>query len=174
MVFCELLRLREFSEVRYAARSVDSTLRSMNAPTGTTLTERAEWVLEIGEPKPPSRKGLAVLAPLGVLFVGVLLLHMLVGEWNGSRSLFMVASALLWMYLLSEKVGSFLYAHREVPWGRGLRALGYAAFFPLSMVFYLVYWWSTSTLMFGVLLGFMGSGIVWVALRLVRLARGRE
>ncbi len=86
----------------------------------------------------------------------------------------MVGAVFLWLYLLSDKVGSFLYAHRDVPWGRGLRALGYAAFLPLSMVFYLVTWWTTSTFLFGVLSVLMGIGIVWVAFRLVRLARGRE
>ncbi len=145
----------------------------MNAPTGTTLRERAEWVLEMGEPKPPSRKGLAVVASLGVFFVGALLLYTLAGGWTGRESFSMVGSVLLWLYVLSDKVGSFLYAHRDVAWGRGLRAFGYAAFFPLSMVFYLVYWWSTSTFLFGVLSVLIGIVIVWVAFRLVRLGRGR-
>ena len=146
----------------------------MNAPTGTTLAERAEWVLEIGEPKPPSRKGMAVFASLAVFFVGAFVWYTLVGAWNGSESFSMVASAFLWLYVLSDKVGSFLYAHRDVPWGRGLRVFGYAGFLPVSMVFYLVALWTTSTFLFGVLSVLMGIGIVWTALRLVRLAWRRE
>ena len=41
------------------------------------------------------------------------------------------APLFLWMYMLSKSCGSLLCARRGVWLGRGLRALGSAAFFPL-------------------------------------------
>lgn len=54
-------------------------------------------------------------------------------------------------------------------WGRGLRAFGHAAFLPLSMARYLVYYWSNSTLGFVVLSTLVGGWVSWTAFRLVRL-----
>lgn len=58
--------------------------------------------------------------------------------------------------------------------GQALRAIGHAFFFPLCMVFYLLWWWSASTWFFVGLSAFLGIGIVVVGFRLVRLARRSE
>lgn len=146
----------------------------MNAPTGTILAERTERVLGLGEPKLPSRYGLAFVALLAAFFVGVLAWYTLAGGWEGSESSSIVGSVFLWLWLLSEKVGSFLHARRGASWGRGLRAFGYAVFFPTSMAFYLAYYWSNSTFGFVVLALIVGLGVARTAVRLLGLAWRRE
>ena len=146
----------------------------MSAPTGTTLAERTERALGLGEPKPPSRHGLAFFCLLAAIFVGVFVWYALAGGWEGSESLSMAGSAFLWLYLLSDRLGAFLYARRGTSWGRGLRAFGSAAFFPLSMGFYLVSSWTTSTFLFVVLSAIFGIWVLWTAFCLLRLAWGRE
>ncbi len=42
----------------------------MNAPAGTTLTERTEWVFGLSEPKPPSRFWLASFPAFVPLWMG--------------------------------------------------------------------------------------------------------
>ena len=52
----------------------------MSAPTDTTLVQRTEWVLGIGEPKPPSRFALAGFTVLATLGIGTLIWSALSGE----------------------------------------------------------------------------------------------
>jgi hypothetical protein len=146
----------------------------MNAPTDTTLVQRTEWVLGIGEPKPPSRFGLASFAFLATLSIGALIWSALPGERIDGADAPMTGITFLWLYLVAETGGSFLYARRGVWWGRALRAIGHAFFLPLSMVFYLLWWWSASTTFFVVISAFLGIGVVILAFRLVRLARRSE
>ena len=146
----------------------------MSAPTGTSLAERTERALGLGEPKPPSRHGLAFFCLLAAIFVGVFVWYALAEGWEGSESSSMVGSAFLWLYLLSDRLGAFLYARRGTSWGRGLRAFGYAAFYPLMVGFYLVASWTTSTFLFVVMSAIFGIWVLWTAFCLLRLAWRRE
>ena len=145
----------------------------MNAPAGTTLAERAERVLGIGEPNPPSRNGLTFSALLTVFLVGALAWYALFEVWQAREWYPIAGGALLWLWVASDKLGSYLFAHREMPWGRGLRAFGHAAFFPLSMGFFLAASWVASPVFFAVQSALMliGIGVAWIA---VRRARARE
>jgi hypothetical protein len=79
------------------------------------------------------------------------------------------------MYVLAEGCGSLLYARRGVWLGRGLRSLGSAAFFPRSIGFYSLSFWSASSrLGFAVTLTLLEIWVVGVTFRLVRLARARQ
>lgn len=146
----------------------------MDAPTDTTLVQRTERVLGIGEPKPPSRFGLASFAFLATLGIGALIWSALSGERIDGADAPVTGITFLWLWLVAETGGSFLYARRGVRWGRVLRAIGHAFFFPLCMVFYLLWWWSASTTMFVALSALLGIGVVVVAFRLVRLAQRSE
>lgn len=141
----------------------------MSPPTGTTLTERTEWVFDLGEPRVPSRRGLAIVASLAVFFVGALLWYAPARGWEGIGSSPILASVFLWLWLLTNRVGAFLGARRGVSRGRGLRAFGYATFLPVSMALYLAYYWSSSILGFVVLSSLVGFWVVWTVFRLVRL-----
>jgi hypothetical protein len=148
----------------------------VNAPAGTSLTERTEWVFGLGEPRPPSRYGLSALLVIGALLgVGALLWYALSGGREEGPGYSTAAPLFLWMYVVAETGGSFLYARRGVWWGRGLRAFGSAAFFPLSIGFYSLSFWSASSrLGFAVTVTLLGIWVVGVAFRLVRLAWRRE
>ena len=78
------------------------------------------------------------------------------------------------LWVARDMAGSYLYARRGMPWGRGLRAFGSAAFFPLSMALYLVYWWSNSTFLFVVLSAIFGIWVLWTAFCCLGLAWRRE
>jgi hypothetical protein len=85
------------------------------------------------------------------------------------------ALSFLWLSGLAETGGSYLYARRGKRWGRILRAFGWAAFVPLWMGCYTLWFWSTSSrLGFAVMSALLGGWVVGVAFRLVRLARRRE
>ena len=146
----------------------------MDAPTDTTLVQRTERVLGIGEPKPPSRFRLASFAFLGTLGLGAFIWSTLSGERVDGADAPMTGITFLWLWLVTETGGSFFYARRGVWWGRVLRAIGHAIFFPLCMGFYLLWWWSTSTTIFVVFSAFLGIGVVVVAFRFVRLAQRSE
>lgn len=148
----------------------------MNAPAGTTLTDRTEWLFGLGEPKPPSRYGLSALLVIGALLgVSALLWYALSGGREEGAGYSTAAPLFLWMYVLAERGGSFLYARRGVWWGRGLRAVGSAVFLSLSIGFYsLLFWSASSRLGFAATLTLLGIWVVGVAFRLVRFARRRE
>jgi hypothetical protein len=86
----------------------------------------------------------------------------------------MVGGTLLWLWLASDKVGSYLFAWRRVPWGRGLRAFGTVAFFPLSMGFYLAASWVASPVFFAVQSASIGIVSAWAILRRARPGRDRR
>lgn len=142
----------------------------MNRPTGTTLVERTEWLLGIGEPKPRSRFWVVYFALFGTFGVGVFLWYVLPGEWKEGVSISMVASLILWLWVASETAGSLLYTHRSAAWGRGLRAFGWAVFFPLAMGCFVVAFWLISTFVFVVEAACLGGWFVWLVVRLDRLA----
>ena len=143
----------------------------MRSPSNAPLAERAELLLGIGEPEPPSRFLLSVLLAVGALLtIGALLWYALSGGREGGPGYATAAPVFLWAWMLAENGGSYLYARRGAWWGRGLRVFGWAAFWPLSMALYLAYYWSNSTFMFVVLSTLVGLGVVWTAFRLVRLA----
>lgn len=139
------------------------------------LTERGERLLGIGEPKPPSRFRLSAILAVGALLtIGTLLWYALSGGRGGGPGYSTAAPLFLWVFVLAENVGSYLYARRGAWWGRGLRAFGWAAFWPLSMGFYLLGFWGTSTFMFVGLSVLLGIWVVGVAYRFARLAWRRE
>ena len=147
----------------------------MNAPAGTTLTERTEWVFGLGEPKAPSRFWLASFPVLVVVGVGALLWPALSEGQEEAASYPTAALSFLWLSGLAETGGSYLYARRGKRWGRGLRAFGWAAFVPLWMGCYTLWFWSTSSrLGFMVMSALLGFWVVGVAFRFIRLARRRE
>ena len=97
----------------------------MNSSEGTTLSERTERVTGIGEPRPPSRGALTLAALFSAFFVGALAWYALFGGWQDDGGGYaMVGGTLLRLWLASDKLGSYLFARREVPWGRGLRDRG--------------------------------------------------
>lgn len=145
----------------------------MNAPDGTSFLERVEWVLGMGEPRPPSRFQV-VFAPSFVVFcAGVILWYTNSGAWDESESMSVVGSFLgLWM--LAETAGSVLHSRGRTTRGRELRVLGHAVFFPLMLAFYLAAFRSGPTFLFVVESIVLGGWFVWVAVRLCRLAWQRE
>ena len=76
--------------------------------------------------------------------------------------------------MLAENGGAYLYARRGAWWGRGLRAFGWVAFLPLSLGFYLLSFWATSTFMFVTLSVLLGILVVGPAYRFASLAWQRE
>ena len=146
----------------------------MNSSIGTTLSERTERATGIGAPRLPSRGGLALAVLLSAFFAGALAWIALFGGWqdDGERYL-MAGGTLLWLWLTSDKLGAYLFARRGVSWGRGLRAFGTVAFFPLSMGFYLAASWATSTVLFAVQSAALGILVALAALRRARPGRDR-
>ncbi len=146
----------------------------MNAPDGSGFLERAEWVLSLREPRPPSRFW-AVYASLFVVFsAGVILWYTVSGSWDGSGSISVVGSFFLGLWMLAETAGSLLHARGRTTRGRGLRVFGHAVFFPLMLVSYWAVFRSGPTSLFVVESIFLGGWFVWVAVRLGSLAWRRE
>lgn len=84
------------------------------------------------------------------------------------------APLFLWAWVLAENGGAYLYARRGAWWGRGLRAFGWVAFLPLSLGFYLLSFWATSTFMFVTLSVLLGILVVGPAYCFASLAWQRE
>ena len=146
----------------------------MSMPDGTSLLGRAERVLGLGEPRPPSRFRV-VFAPSFVVFcAGVILWYTVSGRWGESESISVVGAFFLGLWALTETAGSFLHARGRTTRGRELRVLGHAVFFPLMLVSYLAAFRSGPTSLFVVESIVVGGWFVWVALRLGRLAWRRE
>ena len=144
----------------------------MNSSEGTTLSKRTERVTGIGEPRPPSRGALTLAVLFSAFFVGALAWYALFGGWQDDGGGYaMVGGTLLWLWLASDKLGSYLFARRGVPWGRGLRAFGTVAFFPLSMGFYLAASWVAATVLFAVQSAALGIVFAWAILRRARPGR---
>jgi hypothetical protein len=143
----------------------------MNSSVGSTLAEQTERVLGIGEPRTPSRNGLAFFALLTAVLVGALVWYALFGAWQAREWYPTAGGALLSLWMACDMAGSYLYARRGMPWGRGLRAFGYVAFFPLSMFSYVAAPWTASPVFLAVQLALIGTGFAWVAA--IRRARAR-
>ena len=146
----------------------------MNAPDGSGFLERAEWVLSLREPRPPSRFQVVFVPSLVVFCAGGILWYAVSGRWNGSESLSVVGGFFLGLWALSETAGSLLHARRRATRGRELRVLGKAVFFPLALVCYWAAFRSGPTSLFVVESIVLGSWFVWVVIRLGRLAWRRE
>ena len=146
----------------------------MNAPDGTSLLERAEWVLSLGQPRAPSRFQV-VFAPLFVVFcAGGILWYTVSGRWDEGESLSVVGAFFLGLWALAETAGSLLHARGRTTRGRELRVLGHAVFFPLALVCYWAAFRSGPTSLFVVESIVLGSWFVWVAFRLGHHAWRRE
>ncbi len=145
----------------------------MNSSAGTTLAERTERALGVGEPRAPSRGGLAFSALLTAVLVGALAWYALFGGAQSPEVYAIVGGALLGLGVASDRLGSYLFVRRGVPWGRGLRAFGTVAFFPLSMGFYLAASWAASTILFAVQSSGIGILVALAALRRARPGRDR-
>jgi FtsH-binding integral membrane protein len=118
---------------------------------------------------------LASFPVLVVVGVGALLWPALSGGQEEAAGYPTVALSFLWLPGLAETGGSYLYARRGKRWGRILRAFGWAAFVPLWMGCYTLWFWSTlRRLGFVVMSALLGVWVVGVAFRLVRLAWRRE
>ena len=135
---------------------------------------RAEQVLSLGEPKPPSRFWLVYASSLVVFCIGVIVWYAISGRWNGSESFSVVGVFFLGLWALADTVGSFLHARGRTTRGRELRVLGQAVFFPLMLVFYLVAFQSGPASLFVLESIVMGGWFMWVAFRLGRHAWRRE
>jgi len=153
---------------------VDSTLHSMNAPDGSGFLERAEWVLSLREPRPPSRFQVVFVPSLVVFCAGGILWYTVSGRWDEGESLSVVGAFFLGLCVLAETAGSLLHARGRTTWGRELRVLGKAVFFPLALVCYWAAFRSGPTLLFVVESVVLGGWFVWVAVRLGSLAWRRE
>ena len=114
---------------------------------------------------------MAFFALLTAVFVGALVWYVLFGAWQAREWYPIAGGALLGLWVACDMAGSYLYARRGMPWGRGLRAFGYAAFFPLSMISYLAASWTASPVFFAVQSALIGTGFAWVA---IRRARARD
>jgi hypothetical protein len=146
----------------------------MNAPYGTSFLERAEWVLSLREPRPPSRFQVAFAPSFVVFCASVILWYTISGAWDEIESISVVGSFFLGLWVLTKTAGSFLHTRGRTTRGRELRVLGHAAFFPLMLVFYLAAFRSGPTFLFVVEAIVLGGWFVWVAVRLCRLAWQRE
>ena len=144
----------------------------MGTPPNTTLVERTEWLLGLGEPKPRSRFWVAYAALFGAFGIGVLLWSAFSGDRGEREILSLVGSSFLAMWMLADTGGSLLYARRGAPWGRALRVFGYAVFFPSSVGFYLAQFWFWSTGFFVAEALFLGALLGSWAVGIARRTRG--
>ncbi|CAA9467655.1 MAG: hypothetical protein AVDCRST_MAG02-3303 [uncultured Rubrobacteraceae bacterium] len=151
----------------------------MSTPPNAPLTERGEWFLGIGEPKPPSRFWVAYIALLSVVSLGLFFWALLSGAFlpgaAGPGARFFSAWGVLFVALwaAADTGGALLHARGGgASLGRGLRVVGYAVFLPLAMGFYLAFFWfSSPAWLFVVQAMFVGMILARWAVRLAR--RGR-
>ena len=146
----------------------------MSTPDGTSFLGRAERVLRLGEPRPPSRFWVVYASSLVVFCAGVVVWYAISGRWDGSGSFSVVGAFFLGLWVLADTAGSFLHARGRTMRGRELRVLGHAVFFPLMLVSYWAAFRSGPTFLFVVESIVTGSWFVWVAFRLGSLAWRRE
>ncbi len=148
----------------------DSILRSMSTPpVATPAVERAERLLGLREPKPRSRFWVAYFALWGALILGLFLWAVLRGGgWLGDEAFWLWGALFSSVWICCDTGGSLLYVRRGAPWGRTLRALGYALFLPLAMGFYLVAFWFSSIWAFVVEALFVGAIVMPVVVRAVK------
>lgn len=142
----------------------------MSTPSDATLVERVERLLGLGEPKRRSRILVACAALWAALSLGLVLWPPLSGGgWAGNEAYWLWGSLFLALWVLADAGGSLLYVRRGLPWGRGLRALGYALSLPLAMGSYLAAFWFSSMWLFVLEALFVGAIVLHVV---VRVARG--
>ena len=146
----------------------------MSTPDSTGFLGRAERVLNLGEPRPPSRFWVVYASSLVVLSAGGVVWYTVSGRWDGSESFSVVGAFFLGLWALAETAGSFLHARGRTTRGRELRVLGHSVFFPLMLVCYWAAFRSGPTSLFVVESIVLGSWFVWVAFRLGRHAWRRE
>ncbi len=139
-------------------------------PDATPVVERAERLLGLGEPKSRSLFWVAYFVLFGALSFGLFVWAVVWGGgWLGREAFWLWGALLLSLWVLADTGGSIAYVRRGAPWGRGLRALGYAVFLPLALGFYLVAFWFSSVWVFVVEALYVGAIVVRVV---VRVARG--
>ncbi len=132
--------------------------------------ERAERLLDLGEPKPPSRFRVVYLGSLTALSLWLILWPLASGGgWPRDTVLLMLGTLFLSLWVLADVGGTLVYTRLGATTGRGLRVPGYACLLPLAMCFWLAYFWSVSTWLFVVQTLFAGSIVLRVV---VRVARG--
>lgn len=122
------------------------------APNTPEFVVRVEWLLGIGEPRLRSRSWEAFWVAFGILVAalsaGLILWYALSGEGRSQEVFLQCGVLFLMLHNLSDSVGTSLYVRRGAAWGRALRALGSAVFFPLSMTSYLACFWFLATWFF--------------------------
>ena len=144
----------------------------MSTPPDTTPVERAEGLLGLGEPKPRSWFWVAYLGSLAALSLGFIVWPFASGGGRPLDAGFLVwGSLFVSLWALADTGGSLMHVRRGAPWGRGLRAFGYAVFLPLAMGLWLAhFWFSANTFFFVVAALLVGSVMVQWAVRVARRA----
>lgn len=142
------------------------------------LVARAERFFGLGEPKLRSRSQRVFLAaltvPVGVLSVGLIFWYAFSGQGRSSEVLLQCGILFLMLMNLFDGVGASLYVRRGAQTGRVLRVLGYAVFFPLSMVCYLAYSWFSATWLFVAEASSLAVLLVYGMVRVRRRPRDRS